>query len=63
MKVTDHVYAKEMQFLGGKLIRTVYVYLVTGSERTVLIDTGVLPSRGDILRLHPRVRQRTPGSG
>lgn len=31
------------------MIRTVYVYLVTGSERTALIDTGVLPSREDVL--------------
>lgn len=49
MKISKHVYAKEMHFLGGKLIRTVYVYLVTGTERTILIDTGVFPSLGDVL--------------
>lgn len=31
------------------MVRTVYVYLVTGEKTSVLIDTGVFPSRKDVL--------------
>jgi glyoxylase-like metal-dependent hydrolase (beta-lactamase superfamily II) len=48
MQITDHVYAKKINFQGvtpaGVMERTVHVYLVTGNETSCLIDTGVYPS-------------------
>jgi len=49
MQISNHVYAKKMHFTGGNMVRTVYVYLVTGEKTSVLIDTGVFPSRKDVL--------------
>jgi glyoxylase-like metal-dependent hydrolase (beta-lactamase superfamily II) len=47
MQITDHVYAKKINFQGvtpaGVMERTVHVYLVTGKETSCLIDTGVYP--------------------
>jgi len=49
MQISNHVYAKKMHFTGGNMVRTVYVYLVTGEKTSVLIDTGVFPSLKDVL--------------
>lgn len=48
MQISNHVYAKKMNFLGGNLMRTVFVYLVSGEKGSVLIDTGVFPNRSDV---------------
>ena len=49
MKLTEHVHMQQMHFMGGKMVRTVCVYLVEGNHRSVLIDTGVFPNREGVL--------------